>query len=126
MKPSIEVKVKDIKPMTVAYISMKGHFGQIPTAFGRLYSWIAQRGYKPVGPAMAVYYNIPGQVKEAQLSWELRSQLAGDVAELEPDADGLGIKQLAAVKMATTIHKGSYESIEATYAALSHWVVTNN
>ncbi len=123
---SIDVKVKDIKPMTVAYISAKGHFSQIPAAFGRLYSWIAQRGYKPVGPAIAVYYNIPGQVPDEQLSWELRSQLSGDVAEVEPDADGLGVKKLAAVKMATTICKGPYEGVEPTYAALGSWVVTND
>lgn len=126
MNAAIDVKLKDIKAMTVACIKVKGHFSQIPTAFGRLYSWIAQRGYKPVGPAMAVYYNTPGQVPDEQLSWELRSQLSGDVAEMEPDADGLGVKKLAAAKMATTIHRGPYESIEPVYAALGNWVVTNN
>lgn len=123
---SIDVKIKDIKPMTVAFIRVKGHFSQIPTAFGKLYNWIAQRGYKPVGPAIAVYYNIPGQVPDEQLSWELRSQLSGDVAEVEPDADGLGVKKLAAVKMATTIYRGPYEGVEPTYTALGTWVMANN
>ena len=123
---SIDVKVKDIKPMTVAFISIKGHFSQIPAAFGKLYGWIVQRGYKPVGPAMAEYYNIPGQVPDEQLSWELRSQLSGDVAEVAPDAEGLGVKKLDAIKMATTIYRGPYEGVEPTYVALGNWVVTNN
>ena len=123
---SIDVKIKDIEPMTVAFISVKGHFSQIPTAFGKLYGWIVQRGYKPVGPAMAIYYNIPGQVPDEQLSWELRSQLSGDVAEVAPDAEGLGVKKLDAVKMATTIYRGPYEGVEPTYVALGDWVMTNN
>ena len=122
---SIDVKIKDFGPTTVAYISVKGHFSQIPVAFGKLYSWVIQKGYKPVGPPMAVYYNIPGQVPDEQLSWELRSQLSGDVAEVEPDADGLGVKKLAAVKMATTVYRGPYEGVEPTYHALLNWVVTN-
>ena len=64
MNLSINVKIKDIQPMTVAFISVKGHYEQIPTAFGKLYNWVAQKGYKPVCLAIAVYYNIPGQVRK--------------------------------------------------------------
>ena len=125
MNLSIDIKVKDIKPMTVAFINVKGHYSQIPATFEKLYGWIAQKGYKPIGPAIAVYYNIPGQVPDDELSWELRSQLSGNVAEVEPDEEGLGVKKLDAIKMATTIYKGPYENVEASYTALQTWVMTN-
>lgn len=126
MNPSIDIKIKDIQPMAVAFLNVKGHYSQIPMAFEKLYRWIVQKGYKPVGPAIAVYYNTPGQVPDDQLSWELRSQLSDDVVEGGPDAEGLGVKKLNAQRMATTIYKGPYENIEPTYATLNTWVMTNN
>jgi len=126
MNPSIDVKIKDINSMTVAFINVKGDFSQIPMTFQKLYGWIAQKGYEPIGPSIAIYYNIPGEVPGDQLSWELRSQLSDDVSEVGPDADGLGVKKLGAIKMATTIYKGPYENIEPVYVALNAWVATNN
>jgi len=126
MNRSIDIKVKDIEPMMVAYINVVGHFSQIPVAFEKLYQWIARKDYKPVGPAVAVYYNIPGQVPDDQLNWELRSRLSGDVAEVEPDADGLGVKRLGAIKAATTLYKGPYENVEPVHETLNAWITTNN
>ena len=126
MKPSINVKIKDINPMTVAFINVKGDFSQIPMTFQKLYGWITQKGYKPIGPSIAVYYNILGGVPDEQLSWELRSQLSGDIAEVGPDTEGLGVKKLDAVKMAATIYKGPYENIEPVYVALNTWISTND
>jgi len=126
MNPSIDVKIKDINPMPAAFISVKGDFRQIPMAFQKLYGWIAQKGYKSIGPAIAVYYNIPGEVPDEQLSWELRSQLSGDIAEVGPDTEGLGVKKLDAVKMAVTIYKGPYENMEPVYVTLNTWISTND
>jgi len=41
--------------MTVAFINVKGDFSQIPMTFQKLYGWIVQKGYKPIGPSIAVY-----------------------------------------------------------------------
>ena len=125
MSPSIEVIIKQIESMTVAFLSVKGHFSKIPTAFGRLYSWINEQGYKPRGPAIAVYYDVPGQVPDDQLSWELRSEIGENQAAIEPDEQGLGVKRLGAVQVATTMYKGPYEKMEGTYRALTEWVSEN-
>jgi AraC family transcriptional regulator len=125
MNLPIDVKVKDINPITVAFINVKGDFSQIPASFEKLYGWIALKGYKPIGPAIAVYHDIPGEVPAEELRWELRSQLAGDTAEVEPDSEGLGVKRLGAVKMATTIYKGPYENIEPVYIELNNWIPAN-
>ena len=126
MNPSIDVEIKDINPMMVAYINIIGDFSQIPMTFQKLYGWINQKGYQPVGPSIAVYYNIPGEVPNEQLNWELRSQLSGDIVESTPDVDGVGVKKVDTVKMATTIYKGPYENIEPVFVALNTWITANN
>ena len=125
MSLSIKVTVKQTEPMTVAFLGVKGHFSQIPTAFSRLYSWISEKGYTPHGPAIAVYYDVPGQVPDDQLRWELRSQLSEDIVPTGSDEQGLGIKRVGAVQVATTMHKGPYEKVEGTYEALTEWVSEN-
>ncbi|MDD4875809.1 MAG: GyrI-like domain-containing protein [Dehalococcoidales bacterium] len=126
MNNSIDVKIKDIQPMTVAFIKIKGNFSQIPTTFQKLYDCITRKGYKPTGPAIAAYYNIPGEVPDEQLTWELRSRLSGDIAEAVPDAEGFGVKKIDAVKMATTKFKGPYENIEPVHGALNTWILIND
>ena len=125
MASQTEVTVKDTEPMTVAFLSKKGSYTQINTAFGQRYRWIGQEGYIPSGPPMGVHFNAPGQVPEEQLLWELRSPITGKVATSGPDKDGLGVKQLAAVKVATAMHKGPFDTVAKTYEALVCWIMQN-
>jgi len=125
MSALIKVTIKQTEPMIVAFLSVKGHFSQIPTAFGRLYSWISEKGYKPRGPAIAVYYDVPGQVPDDQLRWELRSQISENTVVIGPNEQGLGVKRVGAVQVVATMHKGPYENIEGTYRALTDWVSEN-
>jgi effector-binding domain-containing protein len=117
--------VKETQPVTVAFIEVRGHFDQIPAAFGRLYDWIGERGYEPSGPAIAVYHTIPGQVPDEELRWELRSRVSGDVPECGPDAGGLGVKRLEAALVAAVMHKGPYEELEQVHEALMQWIEQN-
>ena len=125
MDLSIDIKIKDIKPMTVAYISMKGNLSQIPESFGKLYSWIVGNNYNPVGPSIVVFYTVPEEVPDEDLRWELRSQLSGDVSEAEPDKDSIGVKKLAAAKIAAAMYEGPYENTVSVYIALNSWVTEN-
>jgi effector-binding domain-containing protein len=125
MASSIQVTVKDTEPLTVAFLSKKGPYTQISAAFGQLYGWIGQKGYTPTGPPTGVYFNAPGQVPDDQLAWELRSPIAGKVSPSGPDKDGLGVKQVATIKVAATMHKGSFETVGKTYEALVGWIMQN-
>lgn len=125
MSSSFKAVVKKTKPATVAFLHVTGHYNQIPIALGRLYSWINEKGYVPKGPAITVYYNIPGEVPDDQLQWEVRSMLSGNVAESGPDKQGLGVKRVGAIQIATTMHKGPYEEVEKSYRALMVWVEEN-
>jgi len=125
MSVSIKVEVKQVKPMTVAYLNVKGHFGQIPAAFNRLYSWINEKGYIAHGPAIAVFHDIPGQVPDDQVRWELRSRVTDDTPVTVRDEQGPGVKHVETVQAATTIYKGLSENMEGIYQALTNWITEN-
>lgn len=122
---AIEVTVKKTELMTVAFVSMKGPYSLIGETFGKLYGWIGEKGFVPAGPPVGVYFNAPGQVPDEELLWELRSPIAGDVAPGGPDERGLGIKKVEAAEVASTMHKGPYDQVGATYGALAGWIAGN-
>ena len=126
MTTNTELTVKKIGPTTVAYLPVTGSFNLIPESFVRLYEWISKNGYTPSGPPSGVFCNAPNQVPEEQLSWELRGPLAGSTPISEPDEDGVGVKRLEAILVAATMHRGPYESMDASfYEALAKWIVDN-
>ena len=125
MTSPIQVTVKQTEPVTVAFLPMKGPYTMISGAFGKLYSWIGEKGYVPSGPPSGVYFNAPGQVPDAELLWELRSPIAGDVRPGEPDEQTPGVKRLESVQVAATMHKGPYDEVGKTYEALARWIFEN-
>jgi AraC family transcriptional regulator len=125
MKQPVEVKIKETRPMTVAFIAVTGPYSGIPAAFGKLYPWVMSKGYQPVGAAMAVYYTSPADTPEHQARWELRTELAGEVAPLTPDENGLGVKRVEGAQVAFALHKGPYQKIEAAYSAIFEWITAN-
>ena len=80
---STEVTLKQTEPRTVAFITVKGPFDQIEGTFGRLFGWVIEKGYAPVGPPLGLYFNSPEQVPPEELLWELQCPL--------PDAPAGGV-----------------------------------
>lgn len=120
---AIEVTIKKTEPMTVAFVAMKGRYSLISEAFIKLYTWMGAKGYIPAGPPMGVYFNDPKQVPEEELLWQIQSPIAGDVAPLDPDEQGLGVKQVEGAEVAATMHKGPFDQVGATYSALAGWIM---
>ena len=125
MSSPIKATLKRTESGLVAFLAVKGHYSLIPTSFGKLYGWIFEKGYKPFGPAITVYYNIPGEVPVNELRWELRSRIAGEIAPNGPDENGLGVKRVESIQVASTLHIGPYEKLEGTYRSLMEWVDKN-
>ena len=122
---AIEVTVKKTEPITVAFVSKKGPYSLISETFGTLYRWIGEKSFVPAGAPIGVYFNAPGQVPDEELLWELRSPIAGDVAPSGPDEQGLGVKKVEGAQVASTMHKGPYDQVGATYGALAGWIAEN-
>ena len=125
MSSHIEVTVKNVEPVTAASISMKGPYTQITEAFGKLFGWIGEKGLVPSGPPMGVFFNAPGEVPDEQLLWEIRSPVAGDVRTSGPDERGLGVKRVDEMQVASTMHRGPFDQVGATWDAITRWIADN-
>jgi AraC family transcriptional regulator len=122
---SIEVTVKKTEPRKVAFISIKGPYDQIEETFGRLFNWVGQKGYAPVGPPSGIYFNSPEQVPPDELMWELQCPLGSAIPPVEPDSSGVGVKQVEEAEVASTVHKGPFDEVGKTYGMLWEWMNAN-
>ena len=122
---AIEVTVKKTEPVIVAFLSVTGPYTLIGESFGKLYSWMGEKGYIPSGPPLGVYLNDPGEVPAEELLWELQSPIAGDIAPSDPDERGMGIKKLDETEVASTVYKGPYEGMGNIYGELVGWIMGN-
>jgi AraC family transcriptional regulator len=120
-----DVEIKTIEPETVAFVSMRGPYTQIPEAMGRLYGWVAQHGFQPTGMPSGVYLTSPDEAPESQAKWELQTALAGVHSPVEADESSCGIRDNPAVTVAFAMHRGPYETVGETYEHLQHWVSAN-
>jgi len=109
----------------VAFLSRKGPYTLINDAFGKLYSWIGEKGHIPAGPPLGVYFNAPEQVPPEELLWEIRSPIAGDVTPSGPDEKGLGVKRVEGTEVASTMHKGPFDRVGHSMHVLEAWIVEN-
>ncbi len=116
----LNAAVKTSEPACVAYLPMTGSYAQIPTAFGRLFGWIAAHGLRPGGMPSGVYLTDPASPDEPR--WELRAPLSGDHPDAPPDAAGCGIKHLPQQLVASTMYRGPYERVAPVYGRLVAWL----
>lgn len=121
----IEVQIKRTFPATVAFLEMKGSFSQVPEAFGKLYAWIETQGYTAAGMPIGLYLSDPADTPAEELMWELWSPIDEFAEPRNPHADGLGVKRIEPMSVASTMHRGPYESIAPIYAELAQWVAEN-
>jgi effector-binding domain-containing protein len=117
-----EPELKEIAAHTAAYLPMRGPYAQTPEGYGRLYGWIAQHGLVPEGMPGAVYLTMPSEVPESDARWELIAPVAGEPAEREPDEDGVGIRRVGPMTVASVTHVGPYETVGPAYAPLFGWL----
>lgn len=117
-----ECAVREWGPETCATLAMKGPFDQMPEAFGRVYGWLQQAGHIPQGMPVAVYLNDPAEVEPAEALWELWAPIEQDAEPYGLDAEGLSIRRVPMVRVATTMHQGPYEQVAGTYERLIQWM----
>jgi len=121
----IEVQIKRTFPITVAFIEMKGPFSLMGEAFGKLYGWIETQGYTAAGMPVGLYLSNPDITPAEELVWELWSPIDEFAEPRKPDSDGLGVKCIEPTSVASTMHRGPYESLGPKYASLTRWVTEN-
>lgn len=114
--------VREWGPETCATLAMRGPFDQMPQAFERVYGWLQAQGHVPQGMPVAVYLNDPSEVEPADALWEIWAPIEQDAEQYGPDTEGLAIKRIPTMTVATTMHQGPYEGVAPAYERLGAWI----
>ncbi len=89
-------------------------FGQI---YGALMQYLGEMGEQPTGEPFAAYYNLDMQDLDIEIGFPVARQL--------PDRGNIKSGALPAGQFATTMHIGSYDTLNLAYAALTQYVKAN-
>lgn len=88
--------------------------------FDKAFGYVYGHGVRNAGCGIVLYYNDDGSMKNAPV--EAAVQI-GD-AKLA-SGDGVEVHELPAATVATTVHKGKFDTIGQAYDALMKWIEAN-
>jgi effector-binding domain-containing protein len=117
-----EAEFKQVEPMTVAFLTMRGAYNQAGEGFARLYTLVGRYGLQPVGMPAALYLTMPDTTPEPEAMWELWAPIAPGAGLVEPGEDGFGVKRVEGAKVASAMYRGPYDGIAPTYEQLGAWI----
>jgi AraC family transcriptional regulator len=113
--PAVEVAVKRLEPMRVAYVRHVGPYDQVGAAWGKLMMWAGPKGL--LGPH-TVSLGISHDDPEITPPDRLRYDAAIVVPPSTAGAGEVAIQELPGGEYAVAIHRGPYDRLSQTYAAL--------
>jgi effector-binding domain-containing protein len=103
---SYDIEEREVEPLLVAGIRMKGQYSDIGQGLGTL---CRRLGRHMAGKPLCLYYD--GAYRERDANFEpcvpVRRKLA---------IDGISMRELPAARCVTLIHRGPYEELKHSYA----------
>ena len=119
-----EFKLKDIPQRKICYMACRGPWRQLPKMLAKLSQQIAQADVKTVGPPSAFYYKTPQEVNVEDLERYAFYPIEPDTPESINESAGFGVKFVEKVRVATTVHEGSYRNAASSYKRFHNWIST--
>ena len=119
--PDYEIVLKKTLPQKVVAIrEILPNYGATGQLFQKIAPYVYRSGSQMTGPPMLIIYDE--EFKEKDVDVEVAFPVAKDV----PSKGEFKCKELLGYdQMATTIHKGSYETVGDAYSALMKWIEAN-
>ncbi len=120
--PDYEIVLKKVPSQKVIAIraTLPGGYGETGQLFDKLMPYVFQLRAQMIGPPIEIIYDE--EFKETDVDVEV----AVPVASIVPAKGEFKSYELPGYnQMATTIHKGSYDTVSAAYAALMKWIEAN-
>ena len=116
MKPRFEER----KEAMLAYVEHRGPYDQLPwdELIPKLYGWAKEQKVMPGFHPMGIYYDDPNEVPRDRCRSDAAITFKGEARE----ANGVKIKRMPAVKVATLSFKGPGEEYSKAYKALGDWI----
>jgi len=119
----VKVKVKNTKPMRIAYIEHTGDYGQVPfdRYFSKLFGWAKENKAKPGFRTMGIYYDNPEKTAPEQC----RCEIAIPIRSNPPTGEEVKVKDLKGMEVATTKFAAPAEEYQNTYKEMNSWMEEN-
>lgn len=116
--PDYEVVLKNVPSQKVLSLrKIMPDYGATGQLFGEIGPYVYKSGAQIIGPSILVIHDE--EFKEKDVDLEVAFPIAADV----PSEGELKCKELSGYdQVATTIHKGSYETVGGAYTALMKWI----
>jgi effector-binding domain-containing protein len=102
------IEERDLTPVLVAGVPMKGRYSQMGPAFGTL---CKRLGRHIAGKPMCLYYD--GEYRDEDANFEPCVPVRKSV-----EANGMSLRELPAAHCVTLVHRGPYEDLRRSYARL--------
>jgi effector-binding domain-containing protein len=116
--PNVDVIIKKLEPQLVASLrAIIPTYQHVGVLYGELYGYLAQHNSSGIA---AVSFHDEGY-KEKDVDAEALIYLKAPV----PSTDRIKVYELPAVTVASTIHNGSYQTLNKSYDGLAVWVSEN-
>lgn len=110
--------VRDVGPVALAVIRDTVGMEELPAFFDRAYrqvlETIERQGLHPLGAPVGVYYGQPGETVDLAAGFPVSGRVL-------PDGD-VAPGELPGGRVAEMIHRGSYDTLAASYQKLEDWM----
>lgn len=112
---TMEVSVKKLDPMRVAFVRHVGPYAQVGETWNKLCGWAGPRGILgPQSKMLGLCHDDPDVTPPDKVRYDACVTVGPNV-----QADGeIGIQEIPSGEYAMTLHAGPYEKLSGTYAAL--------
>ena len=116
-----DVQIKDQKAFFYAYLECTGSYSQISAKIGEFMGEFFGQGLGSFTGVMALYFNMPGEVPEAELKWRVGMPIG---KEAEPAAP-LRKDVFDFPKVASYLYVGPYEKVGEAYGKVMAYIEQN-
>lgn len=115
-----DIVVKEVKPFKgVCLRDIVPNYSEMHALWKEVGEHIANNNSKILPGCLAIYYDP--SFKESQVDVEVVELVSSPV----PETSRIKIREIPGAKVASVIHKGSYENYPKTYTALLKWIEEN-
>lgn len=120
---TMDVTVENTEPMRVAFVRHTGPYHEVGQAWGRLCAWAGPRGLlRPDSKMLGLCHDDPEVTPVDKIRYDACVVVGPNV---QPEGN-IGVQQIAGGDYAKTLHRGPYENLSQTYAALcGQWLPTS-
>jgi AraC family transcriptional regulator len=113
--PPMDVQVKTIPPIRVAFIRHTGPYTAVGPTWGQLFGWAGPRGLAMSAKMIGVCYDDPEVTPPEKIRYDACITVNDSV---KPEGE-VGVQEIGGGEYAVAMHKGPYENLGQTYARLA-------